>query len=272
MASKSFYAIIAGVGAGTGRSVALRFAQAYPVALLARRPESYNDIVAEIKQQGGQAIGISTDTADAASVASAFAAIKKEYPDKYLAAAIYNVGAAFGIKPFLELTPEEFDSSVVGNARGLFNFAQATLPSLLESVDASPPNPPTLIVTGATASVKGSARFGAFAAGKFANRALTQSLAREFGPRGVHVAHTIIDGVIDIPRTKDWPVNEGKPDGKISPDAVSNLLPCVFVGVVFANKDNTMLDCRELLVSALAAPLWVHSGVGSEAVCREVLR
>lgn len=83
------------------------------------------------------------------------------------------------------------------------------------------PHPPTLLITGATASVKGSAQFGSFAAGKFALRALGQSLAREFGPRGVHVAHAIIDGVIDIPRLEGWTVNNGAADGKIDPDAVS---------------------------------------------------
>lgn len=85
------------------------------------------------------------------------------------------------------------------------------------------PHPPTLIITGATASVRGSARFATFAAGKFAARALGQSLAREFGPQGVHVAHVIVDGVIDIPRTKSYNVNDGKEDGKISSDAVSTL-------------------------------------------------
>ena len=60
-----------------------------------------------------------------------------------------------------------------------------------------------------------------FASGKFALRATGQSLAREFGPKGVHVAHAIIDGVIDIPRTHDWPVNGGVEGGKISSDAVS---------------------------------------------------
>jgi len=88
MASKSFYAIIAGVGSGTGRSVALRFAKAYPVALLARKPESYNDIVDEIKQQGGEAIGISTDTGGTNSVKAAFETISREFAGKNLAAAI----------------------------------------------------------------------------------------------------------------------------------------------------------------------------------------
>lgn len=80
-----------------------------------------------------------------------------------------------------------------------------------------------MIITGATASLRGSARFADFAAGKFAVRALGQSLAREFGPKGVHVAHTVVDGAIDIPRLKNYEVNGGGPDTKISPDAVSRV-------------------------------------------------
>jgi short-subunit dehydrogenase len=76
-----------------------------------------------------------------------------------------------------------------------------------------------LFLVGATASVRGSATFATFATGKFALRALSQSLAREFGPKGVHVSHVIVDGVIDIPRTKDWKFEH--PDAKLSPEAVS---------------------------------------------------
>jgi NAD(P)-dependent dehydrogenase (short-subunit alcohol dehydrogenase family) len=83
------------------------------------------------------------------------------------------------------------------------------------------PHPPSLIVTGATASVKGSAKFATFAAGKWAKRALAQSIAREYGPKGVHVAHAVIDGVITGPRTDAYSgVNGGAPDGKISADSV----------------------------------------------------
>jgi NAD(P)-dependent dehydrogenase (short-subunit alcohol dehydrogenase family) len=110
-----------------------------------------------------------------------------------------------------------FDTNAY-NRQGAFNFAQRSLPLLLDSRESSE-YPPTLIFTGATASIKGSANFAAFASSKFALRALAQSLAREFGPQGVHVSHTIIDGVIDIPRTKAW-ANEHV-DGKLSPDAVS---------------------------------------------------
>ena len=104
---------------------------------------------------------------------------------------------------------------------GLFTFAQEAIPRLLAAKD-SAKHPPTLIVTGATASLRGGPKFSAFASGKFAQRGLTQSLSREFGPQGVHVAHAIIDGVIDLPRTKEWKADDG-PDAKLNPEAVSFL-------------------------------------------------
>lgn len=106
--------------------------------------------------------------------------------------------------------------------KGGFNIAKRALPLLLQAKGSSP-YPPTLIFTGATASLKGSANFAAFASAKFALRALAQSLAREFGPQGIHVSHAVIDGVIDIPRTKAWDL--GHEDAKLSPDAVSDVSP-----------------------------------------------
>jgi NAD(P)-dependent dehydrogenase (short-subunit alcohol dehydrogenase family) len=105
--------------------------------------------------------------------------------------------------------------------RGAFNFSQAALPLLLKSAEAGHglPHPPTLIFTGATAALKGNPQTAAFAVGKFALRALSQSLAKEFGPRGVHVSHAVIDGVIDIPGSERWHVSD-KPDAKIHPEAV----------------------------------------------------
>ncbi|KAI0181504.1 NAD(P)-binding protein [Hypoxylon sp. FL1284] len=218
--SSKLFAIIAGAGPGTGRACAVRFAKAYPVVLLTRKAESYQDTVAEINKSGGKAIGISADTSDVKSLDSAFETITKELPGFKLAAAIYNVGAGFSRKPFLELTVEDFDVAVGGNARGLFNFAQKTMPLLLETVPESE-HPPTLLITGATASVRGSYMFATMGASMFARRALGQSLAREFGPKGVHVAHAIIDGVIDIPRTSAYAVNGGVEDGKLRADAIT---------------------------------------------------
>ncbi|KAL4815716.1 hypothetical protein BDW67DRAFT_62901 [Aspergillus spinulosporus] len=217
MATKPF-AVIAGVGPGTGASIARKFAQAYSVIVLARNPSNYNGVVDEINSSGGQALGISADVSDSASVQSAFEKISQQYKDTPLAAAVFNSGGGFVRKPFLELTEEEFAGGFKSQGLGAFNFAKATLPLLQKSTGLQ--HPPTLIFTGATASVKGSANFAAFATGKFALRALAQSLAREFGPKGVHVSHVIIDGVIDIPRTKGW-ANEHE-DGKLDPGAIAD--------------------------------------------------
>ena len=109
-------------------------------------------------------------------------------------------------------------------SRGAFLFSQAFLPLLLRTAAAptkdSSVHPPTLIFTGATASVKSNALMSSFSTGKYALRALSQSLGKEFGPQGVHVAHAVIDGVIDIPRTKEW-LKDAGPDSKISADGVS---------------------------------------------------
>lgn len=228
MASPAFHAVIAGVGqGGTGRAVALRFAKTYPVVLLARSSNTLSGIVAEIEQAGGKAVGVSADVSDAESVSTAFAQIEKHKggalaADSKLAAAVFNVGGGFSPGPFLESTKQQLDASLGSNINGLYNFSKSAIPQLLEAVDAGSSHSPTLIVTGATASVKGSARFGVFAAGKFAVRALSQSLAREFGPRGVHVAHAIIDGVIDAVPQKGWEANGGAPDGKLKPEAIAD--------------------------------------------------
>jgi NAD(P)-dependent dehydrogenase (short-subunit alcohol dehydrogenase family) len=117
MVSDKFYAIVAGVGPGTGRSVAIRFSEAYPVVLLARSPESYKDVVAQIKEGGRKAIGITADATDDASLKSAFETIKKELPGFKLAATIYNVrpNSRPSRRPFLELTQQDLDTSLNGN-------------------------------------------------------------------------------------------------------------------------------------------------------------
>ncbi|KIW82116.1 hypothetical protein Z517_05143 [Fonsecaea pedrosoi CBS 271.37] len=218
MASQKAWAVVAGVGPGTGASVARRFAQHYSVALLARNRANFEPVVDEINAAGGKAIGISTDTSDGKSVKAAFEQLQKEIGSASIAAAIYNVGGRFVRKPFLELTDEEFESGWEANGRGAFHFSQAILPLLLKNTNAE--YPPTLIFTSATAAMKGSALCASFATGKFAMRALAQSLAREFGPKGVHVVHAIIDGVIDIERTKEWKFDH--PEAKIKPEAIAD--------------------------------------------------
>jgi hypothetical protein len=98
-----------------------------------------------------------------------------------------------------------------------FLFCQAVMPMLLDSIDQLQ-YPPTLLVTGATVAIRGSPNFSKRAL------ALSQSLAREFGPKGIHVAHAIIDGVIDLEPYNKLVINNGKPDGKLSPEGVRSYL------------------------------------------------
>ena len=109
----------------------------------------------------------------------------------------------------------------LSNSKGALIFSQHSLPYLLKHAeDKSAKYPPTLIFTGATASVKSNAQMSAFSTQKFALRALSLSIAKEFAPKGVHVAHAVIDGVIDIPRTKDW-LKDMPAEAKIGADDIA---------------------------------------------------
>ncbi|KAL7935660.1 hypothetical protein V8C35DRAFT_333552 [Trichoderma chlorosporum] len=220
---RRFYAIVMGIGPGIGSALALYFAKFYSVVLISRNLSSFEPVIADIKANGGHAIGITADASDPVSMDAAFGRIERELSDAKLALATYNVRGPFARKPFLELKLENLQANVAAEAGGLFYFAQKTIPLLLDSVTSSP-YPPSLLVTGATASLRGSALFSTVAAGKFAQRAVAQSLAREFGPQGVHVALAIIDGGVDVPWAKNILVNGGVEDGKLKPDAIANSL------------------------------------------------
>jgi NAD(P)-dependent dehydrogenase (short-subunit alcohol dehydrogenase family) len=110
--------------------------------------------------------------------------------------------------PFLTIPPSVYEQFWQTSTKGGFLFAQASLPLLLSTAKTSTKYPPTLLFTGATASIKASIGFSAFASAKFALRALSQSLAKEFGPQGVHVGHIVADGGFDTPIRKEM-----QPDG-----------------------------------------------------------
>lgn len=220
MAAKAI-AIVAGVGPGTGAAVARRFAQSYPVVLLARNPDNYNSVVEEINNSGGKAIGISTDVSSPESLDKAFKKVAEEYEGANIAAAIFNASGRFVRKPLLEMSVEDFGAGWEVSCKGAFLFSQHTLPLLLKHAeDKTASYPPTLIFTGATASVKANALMSSFASAKFAMRALSTSIAKEFAPKGIHVAHAVIDGVIDIPRTKDW-LKDMPPEAKIGAEDIA---------------------------------------------------
>jgi NAD(P)-dependent dehydrogenase (short-subunit alcohol dehydrogenase family) len=187
-------AAVLGVGPGLGASVAHRFArEGFAVALMARSEESVAGAREEIEGDGGTALPVPTDATDPASIASAFETIRADLDDPEVF--VYNAGA-FEMGGILEIEPERFDECFRANCAGAFYAAREVLPAMVERGRG------TILLTGATAALRGSARFSALAVGKFGLRALAQSMAREFGPQGVHVAHVIIDGQINTPRVR----------------------------------------------------------------------
>jgi NAD(P)-dependent dehydrogenase (short-subunit alcohol dehydrogenase family) len=115
---------------------------------------------------------------------------------------IYNVGSG-AFKGFDETTEEEFEKSWSNGPKGLFSFTKALMPHFLSKETGG-----VIGVTGATASWRGMPTTSAFASSKFATRGLCQSLAREFGPKNVHVFHVIIDGIVDLPKARQWMPNK----------------------------------------------------------------
>lgn len=187
-------AIILGVGPGLGASLSRRFASGgFDVALMARSPSHVDPVRDAIAKTGRRAVAIEVDASDAASVSSGFDRAAKELGPAEVF--VYNAGA-FQMGGVLEITPEDFERSWRANCLGAFLGAQKVLPAMIAKKRG------TILLTGATASLRGSARFSCLAVGKFGLRAFAQSLAREVQPQGIHVAHVVIDGVIDTPRTR----------------------------------------------------------------------
>lgn len=205
-------AAVLGVGPGLGAAISRRLArEGFAVALLARSEESTTPVREEIESSGGEALAVQADATDAASVEAAFDRVRDSLGDPEVF--VYNAGA-FRMGSILDVSPEDFDACLKANCAGAFYAAQQVLPAMLEQGRG------TVILTGATASLRGSAKFSALATGKFALRALAQSMAREFGPRGIHVAHTIIDGQIDTPRVRG--MSPGRDESTmLSPDAIA---------------------------------------------------
>ena len=205
-------AAVVGVGPGLGASVARRFArEGFAVALMARSEESVAGARAGIEEMGGTALPVTADATDPASVERAFKDVRDELGDPEVF--VYNAGA-FQMGGILEISPEKFDECFRANCAGAFYAAQQVLPAMVERERG------TVVLTGATAALRGSARFSALAVGKFGLRALAQSMAREFGPQGIHVAHVVIDGQIDTPRVRERSP-EREEHTMLSPDAIA---------------------------------------------------
>jgi len=202
-------AAVVGVGPGLGAALARRFAKEYSVAISARSADYLRTLGAEIKAAGGNALEVPADVGDRAQVESAFQSIRQRLgPIDVL---IYNAGSgAFGT--IADITPEQYESSWRVNAFGAFVSAKQVVPDMIARGRG------TILFTGATAGVKAGARSVAFGPAKFAMRGLAQSLARDLGPRGIHVAWINVDGSIDIPGRR---IPGLEPEDMLNADAIA---------------------------------------------------
>lgn len=176
-------ALVTGVGPDTGAAVARRFAEGgYRVAMLARNAER----LAALEKEIPDSIAIPCDVSDARALESAIAAVGRPK------VVVHNaVGGAFGT--FMEVGADTLERNFAINTMALFHLARLTTPAMVEAGEGA------LIVTGNTSAQRGRAGFAGFAPTKAAQRILAESLARDLGPKGVHVAYLVIDAVIDVP-------------------------------------------------------------------------
>lgn len=189
-ASSTPTAIVFGVGPanGLGAALARRFAaEGLRVVIVARNATRLEGVAAAIRASGGVVEAIVADVTRADDVAAVFAAAQAAGAVELV---VYNVGANRAA-PLREVTPDAFEELWRQNAYGGFLVGQETVRHLV------PQGRGTLLFTGATASLRARPPFAAFASAKAALRAVAQGLAREFGPAGIHVAHVVIDAVID---------------------------------------------------------------------------
>jgi len=227
--------VVAGVGngTGTGAATARLFAKSgYRVALIARNADHLNTTAAEINQAGGEASPFPVAEYSYSAVAATVKSIKAHKwatPEKAeIRVALWNAGTGVW-KPFLEITEADLDSVVSSTVVAPFAFAHEVLTAFRENGEDALGKRGTLLFTGATASWRGNTTTSAFAAGKFALRALSQSLSKEFGRQNIHVAHTIIDGGIltdrslqrhtDPTASKEWQENGNI---RLSPESIAN--------------------------------------------------
>ncbi|MDP3749658.1 MAG: SDR family NAD(P)-dependent oxidoreductase [Phenylobacterium sp.] len=184
-------AIVTGVGPGTGAAIARRFAQGgYRVAMLARTVERLTALEAELEDS----LAVPCDVSDPAALTAAVT----DLMDRFGApkAVVHNaVGGAFGT--FRDIDPKVLETNFQVNVMALLHLARLTTPAMIEAGGGS------LIVTGNTSAQRGKAGFAGFAPTKAAQRILAESIARDVGPKGVHVAYLVIDAVIDVPWTRE---------------------------------------------------------------------
>ena len=209
-------AIVMGAGDALGGAIARRFAKGGLVSVACRRKiEPLEELVAEIEASGDRAEGIPCDARDEEAVIAMFDRVEEEIGP--VEVFVFNTGA-------------QHRSSILDMTTRIYRqvWESATLAGFLTGREAArrmvAHGRGTIIFTGATASVRGGANFASFASAKHALRALSQSMARELGPMGVHVGHIIVDGMIDSEAVRiKFPEEAGElPEGgMLDPDHIA---------------------------------------------------
>ncbi|TWT15184.1 SDR family NAD(P)-dependent oxidoreductase [Reyranella sp. CPCC 100927] len=189
--------VVTGVGPGTGTALARRFAKGgYRVALLARNEQR----IAELAKALPGAKAYVCDVSDPAQIDASLNAVERDLGTPSVL--VHNaVGGAFG--SFLDIDPQVLNRNFQVNTMGLLYLARRLAPAMIKAGKGA------IMVTGNTSALRGRAGFAGFAPTKAAQRILAEAMARDLGPKGIHVAYLVIDAVIDVPwareRYKDKP-------------------------------------------------------------------
>ena len=201
--------VITGVGAGNGASFSRRFTrEGYRVVMLARNLTYLETLAKEIPGS----VAMECDVRDPDAIRDVFARIHEKIGT--VDTLIYNAGAGEWAS-IMDTSLEGMQSSWATNTLGLVACAQQVIPSMTENGEGN------IMVIGATASLRGGAQSTAFASAKAAQRSVAQSMARDLGPKGIHVGYLIIDGIIDIERTRErFP--DRADDFFMQPDAIAD--------------------------------------------------
>jgi len=214
-------ALVIGAGDATGGAIARRFARGGYTACATRRSlDKLQPLLEQIRTDGGTAYGFASDARKEEEVVALIEQIEATIgPIEVL---VFNIGANAPSSILEETARKYFKIWEMACFSGFLNGREVARRMVTRT---APDRPQTIIFTGATASLRGGANFGAFAGAKHALRALAQSMARELGPRGIHVAHSIIDGAIDTEFIRDnFPERYAlkAQDGILNPDHIAD--------------------------------------------------
>src|SRR6202048_1102265 len=204
-------AIVTGVAPGTGTAIVRRFAaEGFRVVAMARSPDRIRGLEGELPDTHAMICDVSSET----EVRDAVASIRKSYGSPSVL--IHNaVGGGWGT--FLEIEPKMLDRNFQVNVMGLLYLAREVAPDMIKAGNGA------ILVTGNTSAIRGKANFAGFAPTKAAQRILSESIARDLGPRGIHVAYILIDAVIDVPRMRER-LRDAADEFFIKPSAIADEL------------------------------------------------